>query len=106
MPVFVFADAHERCTAIEECYEFMLAYAGKGLPSDHGGGGQLRHLLSRAAEALAGLGDAYMAEVKDLRLEPWARYEAYLAMLRRDAEDARTAIEMVSSLSAISSQVI
>ena len=26
----------ERCDVIEECYEFMLAYAGQGLPSDRG----------------------------------------------------------------------
>jgi hypothetical protein len=102
----MFTDAHARCVAIEECYEFMLAYAGKGLLSDQGGGGQLRHLLARASEALAGLADAYTAEVKEQGLQPWAPYEAYLAMLRRDAEDARVAIEMVSSLPSISSQVI
>jgi hypothetical protein len=28
------ADVVERCEAIEECYEFMLAYAAQGLPSD------------------------------------------------------------------------
>ena len=27
-------DFLERCDAIEECYEFMLAYAGQGLPTD------------------------------------------------------------------------
>ncbi|HLH39925.1 MAG TPA: hypothetical protein VKX39_12315 [Bryobacteraceae bacterium] len=84
----------------------MLAYAGKGLPSDQGGGGQLRHLLARAAEALAGLADAYAVEIKEQGLQPWAPYQAYLAMLRRDSEDARVAIEMVSSLPSISSQVI
>ena len=30
------ADFSDRCDAIEECYEFMLAYAGQGLPSDEG----------------------------------------------------------------------
>ena len=29
-------DFLERCDAIEECYEFMLAYAGQGLPTDQG----------------------------------------------------------------------
>ena len=106
MASFTFGDAHERCVAIEECYEFMLAYAGKGLPSDQGGGGQLRHLLSRAAGALAGVADSYAAEVREQGLEPLPRFEAYLAMLRRDADDARVAIEMVSSLPSISSQVI
>ena len=37
-------DISERCNTIEECYEFMLAYAAQGLPSDEGShsGGQIR----------------------------------------------------------------
>ena len=36
------ADISKRCDTIEECYEFMLAYAAQGLPSDEGSqsGGQ------------------------------------------------------------------
>jgi hypothetical protein len=99
-------DARERCNSIEECYEFMLSYAGKGLPGDEGGGGQLRFLLSRASEALSGLADAYASEVKELDLKPRDRFESFLAMLGRDANDARAAVEMVASLPSISSQVI
>ena len=29
-------DISDRCAAVEECYEFMLAYAAQGLPSDQG----------------------------------------------------------------------
>ncbi len=45
------ADISERCDTIEECYEFMLAYAAQGLPSDEGSrsGGQIREYLGRAA---------------------------------------------------------
>jgi hypothetical protein len=32
------ADILDRFTVIEECYEFMLAYAAQGLPSDKGSG--------------------------------------------------------------------
>ena len=28
------AEIWERCDTIEDCYEFMLAYAAQGLPSD------------------------------------------------------------------------
>lgn len=101
-----FSDARERCNAIEECYEFMLAYAGKGLPGDQGGGGQLRHLLARAVEALSGLAADYAAEVKQQGLEPRDKFDAFLAVLERDAADAMAAMEMVSSLASISSQVI
>ncbi len=106
MPTHASNDARERCNAIEECYEFLLAYAGKGLPGDQGGGGQLRHLLNRAAAALNGIADAYASEVKEQGLEPWPRYERYLNMLGRDAENSLAAIELVSSLPSISSQVI
>ena len=48
------ADISERCNAIEECYEFMLAYAAQGLPSDEGSqsGGQIREFLRRAARCV------------------------------------------------------
>ena len=54
------ADFSDRCDAIEECYEFMLAYAGQGLPSDEGShaGSQVREFLQRAVNALTGLAES------------------------------------------------
>ena len=98
--------ARDRCNAIEECYEFMLAYAGKGVPGDEHGGGQLRHLLGRAIDAFDGLAEAYLTEIKELGLQPAQHYENYLAMLGRDAADSVAAFRMVLSLPSISSQVI
>jgi hypothetical protein len=48
-----------RCDAVEECYEFLLAYAAQGLPSDQGSksGGQVREFLQRAVRALTGLAE-------------------------------------------------
>jgi hypothetical protein len=53
----MFADIFERFEAIEECHEFMLAYAAQGLPSDEGSksGRQLRQFLTAAVEAMGGL---------------------------------------------------
>ena len=50
-------DLTDRCNAIEECYEFMLAYAAQGLGRDEGSqsGGQLRRFLEKAVDALSGL---------------------------------------------------
>src|SRR5229473_3435641 len=48
----------ERSNAIEECYEFMLAYAAQGLPSEEGSpsGGRLREFLDRdACDSLAAI---------------------------------------------------
>jgi hypothetical protein len=98
----------ERCNTIEECYEFMLAYAAQGLPSDEGSksGGQIREHLSRAAKAISGLAESCAAEVKLQQLEPADRYRAYSAVLDRDAHDSLAAIELVLAQSAISSQLI
>jgi hypothetical protein len=100
-------DVRERCNAIEECYEFMLAYAAQGLPSDEGSGSgsQLREFLGRAVKALSGLADAYATAVKQegQASEP---YRAFLTVLDRDASDSIAAIEMVRAQRTLSSQLI
>src|SRR5258708_23714986 len=87
----------ERCDTIEECYEFMLAYAAQGLPSDQGSqsGGQLREFLGRAVEAVSGLAGACAAAVKQEGLHPAERYQAFLAVLDSDARGSLTAIRLV-----------
>jgi hypothetical protein len=97
-----------RCEAVEECYEFMLAYAAQGLPSDHGSksGGQVREFLNRAVKALTGLAEICVTAVKDESLEPADKYLAFFAVLDRDARDAAAAIELVLVQSAISSQLM
>jgi hypothetical protein len=96
------------CDAIEECYEFMLAYAAQGLSGDQGSGPgtQLRELLSRAAQAASGLAATYAGIVRELRLEPVERYHAFLAVLERDAANALAAVELVLAQPRLSSQLI
>jgi len=98
----------DRTNAIEECYEFMLAYAAQGLPGDQGSasGGQLREFLRRAIEALSGLADALRAAVKQDSLEPAESYEAFLAVLDRDSTDSLAAIQLVEAQPSLSSQLI
>jgi len=101
-------DLEQACNAIEECYEFMLAYAAQGLPSDVGSpsSGRLRELLRRAVRALAGLAAIYAEAVKQEGLEPAERYQAFLAVLDRDARDSLAAVELVLAQPALSSQLI
>jgi hypothetical protein len=98
----------ERCNTIEECYEFMLAFAAQGLPSDAGSqpGGQVREFLHRAVQALDGLAESYATAVKQEGLEPAGRYQAFFAVLDRDARDSLAAIELVLVQPTISSQLI
>jgi hypothetical protein len=102
------ADIRERCNTIEESYEFLLAYAAQGLPSDQGSksGGQVREYLDRAVKAIAGLAENCTAAVKQERWEPAERYYAFFKVLGRDADDALAAIELVLAQPAISSQLI
>jgi hypothetical protein len=97
-----------RCTAIEECYEFMLAYAGQGLAGDEANqsSGQVRDYLNRAAEALSGLAEAYATAVKQENLQPAERYHAFLAVLESDARDSLAAIQLVLAQITLSSQLI
>jgi hypothetical protein len=101
-------EIEERCNTIEECYEFMLAYAAQGLPSDQGSrsGGQVRELLGRSANALNGLAASYATAVRNEGLEPAEKYQAFLEVLDRDARDSLAAIELVIVQPAISSQLI
>ena len=61
-----------RCEAVEECYEFMLAYAAQGLRTDEGSksGGQVRGFLQRAVKALTGLAEVCTVAVREEGLEP------------------------------------
>ena len=102
------ADLSERSDTIEECYEFMLAYAAQGLPSDEGSrsGGQIREYLGRAVKAISGLADSCATAVNEERLDPGEKYRAFFAVLERDASDSLTAIELVLAQPAIGSPLI
>ena len=97
-----------RCDAIEECYEFMLAYAGQGLPSDAGSeaGSQIRAFLKRTAQALNGLGARCVDTLSNDGVGPLRSYESFLGVLDRDARDSLAAIEVVLAQPSISSQLI
>ena len=102
------AEISDRCNAVEECYEFMLAYAAQGLPSDQGSrsGEQVREFLHRAVKALTGLAETCAVAVQEEGLEPADKYLAFLAVLDRDAHDSLAAIELVLAQPGISSQLI
>ena len=63
-----------RIDAIEESYEFFLAYAAQGLTSDQGSksGGQLRQFLGQMEGGLDGLGEELGAVVGEAGSEPVA----------------------------------
>jgi len=74
------AELNARCDAIEECYEFMLAYAGQGLDNEQSGGAgaQIRQFLTKCEGALAGLAEFIGEFVKRLNIESAAPYTAFM----------------------------
>jgi hypothetical protein len=98
----------ERFEAIEECYEFMLAYAAQGLASDEGSksGRQVREFLNHAIEALDGLAARCAAALQEASVGGSARPPAFLGVLDRDARNSLAAIELVLGQPVISSQLI
>jgi len=101
-------DVKARIDAIEESYEFYLAYAAQGLSSDQGvkSGGQLREFLTQMEKALDGLADSFRAVVKDDPAAPPGVWDAVLSVLDADASASLATIRLVASRAGISSQLI
>jgi len=101
------AEIWRHCNAVEECYEFMLAYAAQGVSSGDGSPrGRIREVLQRAADSLSGLPDACATMLTDGALEPADKYLAFFAVIDRDRRDALAAIELALAQPSISSQMI
>jgi hypothetical protein len=98
----------DRFEAIEECYEFMLAYAAQGLTNDKGSesGRQVREFLNRAVEALVGLAESCASAGREECGAQGPRLAGFLAVLDRDARDSLAAMELVLAQPTISSQLI
>jgi len=101
-------DIQQLSERIEECYEFTLSYAARGLAGEEGSdaGRQLRDHLTRAVEAMRGLESSCDAAMREEQLEPVGKYEAFFRVLNRDAQSAIAAIELVLAQPAIGSQLI
>ena len=101
-------DMQARCNAIEECYEFMLAYAAQGVIEEAGSqsSGQLRLFLANAEKALTDLADACRTAVAHEECNPVDRYLAFIDVLGRDARSALAAFQLVLAQPSISSQLV
>ena len=104
----IFENIGKRCDSIEECYEFMLAYAAQGITDDRESrnGSQLRELLSNAVDAASGLPAAYTEMAKILDSPTSQKYTAFLDVLNADTTKALAAMELVLAQPRISSQLI
>ena len=102
------AELGSRINIIEEAYEFMLAYASQGLSSDQDNdtGRQAREYLQRCDAAMSGLPGVFTRYVEHESLQPTAPYDAFIAVIERDAKHSQAAIQLVLAQPAISSQMV
>jgi hypothetical protein len=94
----------ERIEAIEQAYEFMLAYAAQGREDE--GGGSVRQFLERAADALDGLVATAAASPHAQNATSRQAFVAFLAVLEADARKAGAALRLVLAQKQISSQLV
>ena len=101
-------DVKSRIDAIEESYEFFLAYAAQGLSGAQASKtvGQIRTFLCKSEGALDGLADAFRAVVEEAGAEPSDAWDPLLSVLERAAADSLAAVRLVSALPGVSSQLI
>ena len=101
-------DVKTRIDAIEESYEFFLAYAAQGLTSDQGSqaGGQLRGFLEKTESALDGLRLVFDSLVNEESLTPADTWADALDVLQIDASATLAGVRLVLSQDGISSQLI
>jgi hypothetical protein len=104
----MFDDLRSRCEAVEECYEFMLAFAAQGVPTHTASesGERLHRLLTKAGEAIYGLAECYRVAMGESGLQPASAYNAWGEVLARDAAASLAAIHLVLAQPHISSQLI
>jgi hypothetical protein len=99
------AELRLRCNAIEESYEFLLAYAAQGLDSDQSNS-QVREYLRKCDQALSDLAAFINRFVAQLSVESPAPYAAFASVLDRDSRDAQAAVQLVLAQPSISSAIV
>ncbi len=92
----------ERIAAVEEAYEFMLAYASRGLTDESPAGGEnIRAFLEQLADALGGISEAAVAGAPEEQA-----LQAFAQLLEGSVGKALVAIRLVLATPSIGSQLI
>jgi hypothetical protein len=98
----------ELIDAVEEAYEFMLAYAAQGCQGDEEGGKResIRAYLEKADAALDRLGAATAAAFQARGTIASSVSRAFLDVFEQDARNAQAVIRLALARPSISSQLI
>ena len=94
----------QQIEAIEQAYEFMLAYAAQGREGEVGG--SIRQFVERAADALDGLATTVAASPHAQAAASRQAVANFLQVLDDDARKAGAALRLVLAQKSISSQLV
>lgn len=97
-----------RVDAVEETYEFCLGYAAKGVGVQMAAATDtpVRERLQKLAETLPELPQCFLALVEERGESAREHYEAFIDVLRRDAETALASVRLVLAQPGITSQMV
>ena len=97
-----------RVDVVEETYEYCLAYAAKGVGVQMAASTDtpVRERLQQLAAALPELPQCFLALVEERGGPARGHYEAFIDVLRRDAETALASVRLVLAQPGITSQMV
>ena len=106
-PEIVLAGFRESIDAIEEAYEFMLAYAAQGrLDEDSTSSPNIRELAEKAKAALEKFSQKMGLKEEELCDFGGAEFKEYMMLLSEDAGKSLSGIKLVLTCRPITSQLI
>ena len=101
------SEFHDATEAIEEAYEFMLAYAAQGrTDEDESSAPSIRQLLENAKKSLLKLANKMGLKDEDIRKLYGIDFENFVIILSNDATKSQNAVKLVLSSQTITSQLI
>jgi DNA polymerase III delta prime subunit len=101
------SEFHDATEAIEEAYEFMLAYAAQGrTDEDESSAPSIRQLLENAKKSLLKLANKMGLKDEDIRKLYGIDFENFVKILSNDATKSQNAVKLVLSSQTITSQLI
>ena len=92
---------------IENAYEFMLAYAARGVQTEmENESPSIRDFLKSLSQTLGNINDIFTKVVRGLKPDSKEELFDFINILEEDARKAKSAVDLILSLPSISSQLV
>ena len=92
---------------IENAYEFMLAYAARGVQTEmENESPSIRDFLKSLSQTLGNINNIFTKVVRGLKPDSKEELFDFINILEEDARKAKSAVDLILSLPSISSQLV